>query len=198
MEKASQGVTRCSWVTGDKVYQDYHDMEWGIEVRDERRLFEFLVLEGMQAGLSWLTILRKREAFRRAFDDFDPQTVASYDQRKVDELLGDSSIVRNRLKIAAAINNAHRFLEVQREWGSFHRFLWHFVDGRPIVTCVEDARQLPSFTALSQRISKALKARGFAFVGPTIVYSYLQAVGVVVDHEKNCWKCNLPSQNLSP
>lgn len=178
-------VSRCSWATTD-LYREYHDREWGVPVHDDDRLFEMLVLEGMQAGLSWLTILNKREAFRRAFDGFDCRKVARYDEAKVEELMGDSGIVRNRSKILAAVNNAQRFIEVQEEYGSFDAFIWSYVGGEPVLNRFESEEDVPASTPLSDRISKDLKSRGFRFVGSTIVYSFMQATGMVNDHVRGC------------
>jgi DNA-3-methyladenine glycosylase I len=185
-------TTRCRWAGTDPLYVAYHDREWGRPVRDDRVLFEFLVLEGAQAGLTWITILRKREHYRRAFDRFDPKKVARYTPTRVRALLKDSGIVRNRLKIESTISNAKAFLAVQKEFGSFGKYLWGFVDDRPIVNRPASHRGVPASTPLSDRISKDLKLRGFRFVGTTIVYAYLQAVGVVDDHVRDCFRC-IPS-----
>jgi DNA-3-methyladenine glycosylase I len=166
----------------------YHDEEWGTPLHDDRKIFEFLVLEGMQAGLSWRTVLAKRENFRRAFDGFDPARIARYTERDVRRLLGDAGIIRNRLKILAAINNAKRFLEVQKEFGSFDLYIWGFVRGKPVVNRLKSFSELPARTPLSDLISKDLKARGFKFVGSTIVYSHLQATGLVNDHLVTCFR----------
>lgn len=179
---------RCLWAGTDPLYVEYHDSEWGVPVRDDRRLFEFLILEGAQAGLSWLTILRKREAYRRAFDGFDPERVARYDARRVARLLADAGIVRNRLKIESAVKNARAFLEVQQEFGSFAAYQWRFVEGRPIVNRWRAQGEVPARTALSDTISKDLKRRGFSFVGSTIVYAHMQAVGMVNDHLTDCFR----------
>jgi DNA-3-methyladenine glycosylase I len=180
-------VKRCTWAGTDPLYCAYHDKEWGRPVRDDRVLFEFLVLEGAQAGLSWITILRKRAAYRKAFAGFDPQKVARFTAADVRRLLSDAGIVRNRLKIESAIGNARAFLTVQREYGAFSRYLWGFVDGKPIVNRPASMKSVPATTPLSDRISKDLKQRGFRFVGSTIVYAYLQAVGVVDDHTRDCF-----------
>jgi DNA-3-methyladenine glycosylase I len=166
----------------------YHDEEWGTPLHNDRKIFEFLVLEGMQAGLSWRTVLYKRENFRRAFHDFDPVKVASYTARDVRRLLGDAGIIRNKQKILAAINNAKRFLELQEEFGSFDRYIWGFVRGKPVVNRLKSFSKLPARTPLSDLISKDLKARGFKFVGSTIVYSHLQATGLVNDHLVTCFR----------
>jgi len=172
----------------------YHDEEWGTPLHEDRKIFEFLVLEGMQAGLSWRTVLYKRENFRRAFHDFDPVKVARYAARDVRRLLGDAGIIRNRQKILAAINNAKRFLEVQEEFGSFDRYIWGFVRGKPVVNRLKSFSKLPARTPLSDLISKDLKARGFKFVGSTIVYSHLQATGLVNDHLVTCFRHSGPAR----
>lgn len=178
---------RCGWVpAGDEEYTRYHDEEWGRPVRDDRHLFEMLILEGAQAGLSWSTILRKRAAYRRAFAAFDPARVARFDARRRAALMQDAGIVRNRLKIDSTVSNARAFLAVQQEFGSFSRYLWDWVGGRPVVSGWRTRRQVPARTELSDRISRDLKKRGFRFVGSTIIYAYLQAVGVVDDHTAGC------------
>lgn len=176
------------WGELDEPMASYHDTEWGTPLHEDQLLFEQLVLQGFQAGLSWVTILRKREAFRRAFDDFDIKTVASYDQAKVETLLTDGGIVRNRAKIEATISNARAFLAVQEEFGSFDRYIWAFVDGAPVQTNLMSFAEMPAKTGLSERISKDLKKRGFRFVGPTIVYAFMQAVGMVNDHLVHCFR----------
>jgi DNA-3-methyladenine glycosylase I len=185
---APRKATRCAWAGSDELYVDYHDNEWGVPVHDDRRLFEFLVLEGAQAGLSWITILRKREAYRRAFAAFDPLVVARYDERKIGKLLTDPGIVRNRLKVASAVNNARAFLAVQESLGSFAAYQWRFVDGRPIQNRWRSMAEVPARTALSDAFSKDLKRRGFTFVGSTIVYAHMQAVGMVNDHVVECFR----------
>jgi DNA-3-methyladenine glycosylase I len=180
---------RCAWSGTDPLYVAYHDEEWGVPVHDDRVLFEFLVLEGAQAGLSWITILRKRDAYRRAFDRFDPRKVARYDQGKVAALLADSRIVRNRAKIASAIKNARAFLEVQAEFGTFDAYQWRFVDGRPIQNRRRAMGDIPARSAESDAMSKDLKSRGFTFVGSTILYAHMQAVGMVNDHVADCFRC---------
>jgi DNA-3-methyladenine glycosylase I len=179
---------RCPWCEGDELSRRYHDEEWGEPVHDDCRHFEFLVLEAAQAGLSWLTILRKRESYRRAYRGFDPARVARFGPADVQRLLGDPGIVRNRLKVRSSINNALRLLEVQRQMGSFDRYLWGFVENRPVVGAWRSLAEVPARTELSDRISKDLKSRGFSFVGSTIVYSHLQAVGVVNDHLVSCFR----------
>ncbi|MBN2552464.1 MAG: DNA-3-methyladenine glycosylase I [Spirochaetales bacterium] len=181
-------LIRCPWCEGDELYRRYHDEEWGVPVHDDRRHFEFLVLESAQAGLSWSTILKKRENYRKAYHGFDPVVVAAFDPRDVQRLLGDSGIVRNRLKIESSINNAARFLEVQREFGSFDAYLWGFTGGAPVVNRWKNLAEIPANTELSDRISKDLKNRGFRFVGSTIIYAHLQAVGVVNDHLVSCFR----------
>lgn len=177
-------MKRCSWCGDDPLYVAYHDQEWGRPVRDDRVLFEFLILEGAQAGLSWITILRKRQAYRKAFDHFDPKKIARYTPSRVKKLMGNAGIVRNRLKIESSVSNAKAFLAVQKEFGSFSRYLWGFVDNKPIVNRPRSG--IPASTGLSDRISKDLKKRGFRFVGSTIIYAYLQAIGVVNDHVAGC------------
>ena len=179
---------RCGWAGTDPLYVKYHDDEWGVPVHDDRRLFEMLILEGAQAGLSWITILRKRAAYRKAFDRFDPKKVARYDARRVRTLLADAGIVRNRLKIAGAVKNARAFLAVQREFGSFDAYLWRFVDGEPIVTRRKGLKDVPARTDVSDALSRDLKKRGFTFVGSTIMYAFMQAVGMVNDHTVDCWR----------
>lgn len=175
-------IRRCEWAGPDPIYIDYHDNEWGKPLHDDNKLFEMLILEGMQAGLAWITVLKKRENFRTAFDGFDPHKVALYDDAKVEELLANKGIIRHRGKINAAIGNAKAFLEIQKEYGSFDRFLWAYVNGAPIINMPESMADIPASTPLSDRISKDLKARGFKFVGSTIVYAFMQAVGMVDDH----------------
>ncbi len=178
-------LNRCRWaVSVPEIYTAYHDQEWGRPEHDDRKLFEMLILEGFQAGLSWITILKKREAFRKAFDSFDPAAVAKYDQEKLESLMNDPGIVRNRHKIEAAVTNASAFLEIQKEFGSFDRYLWAFSDGQVILNTDDQVR---ASSELSDRISADLKRRGMKFVGSVIIYSFLQAVGVVNDHETGCW-----------
>jgi len=179
---------RCGWCGDDPLYVNYHDTEWGVPVHDDRRLFEFLILEGAQAGLSWITILRKRENYRRAFDNFDAAKIARYGRHQVARLLGDAGIVRNRLKIEAAINNAQRFLEVQAAFGSFDDYIWRFVDGQPIINRWKSLKQVPASTRESDALSEDLKARGFKFVGSTICYAHMQATGMVNDHLASCFR----------
>lgn len=181
-------MVRCSWAGDDPLYVAYHDGEWGVPVYDDRRLFEFLVLEGAQAGLSWITILRKREAYRRAFADFDAKKVARFDAEKIEKLLLDPGIVRNRLKVASAVTNAKAFLEVQREFGSFSAYQWQFVGGKALQNRRASVKDIPPRTEVSDALSKDLKRRGFSFVGSTIVYAHMQAVGMVNDHVADCFR----------
>ena len=180
--------SRCTWCGDDALYMKYHDSEWGVPVFDDKLLFEFLVLETFQAGLSWITILRKRENFRMAFDNFDYKRIARYDESKYDELLLDSGIIRNKLKIKATINNAQLFMDIQKEAGSFSNYLWNFSNGKPIQNNWQQMNQVPATTDLSDTISKALKKKGFKFVGSTVIYAYMQAIGMVNDHIKTCFR----------
>jgi DNA-3-methyladenine glycosylase I len=179
---------RCGWAGSDPLYIAYHDEEWGVPLHDERKLFEMLILEGAQAGLSWITILRRREGYRRAFDGFDPEKIARYDGRKKARLLLDEGIIRNRAKIEAAVLNARAFLEVKEETGSFDRFLWQFVGGTPKRNRWKELKEIPPETPESKAMSKELKRRGFRFVGPTICYAFMQAVGMVNDHLTGCFR----------
>ena len=183
-------MKRCEWANGDPLYEKYHDEEWGVPLRDDGKLFEFLVLEGMQAGLSWMTILKKRENFRKAFDGFDLERVANYDENKIEELMQNKGIIRNQLKIKATITNARAFIEIKKEFGSFSKYIWGFVDNKPINNKCKTLRDIPAKTQLAEEISKDLKKRGFKFVGPTIIYSHMQATGMVNDHLMDCnrWK----------
>ena len=178
---------RCFWVSEDPLYIEYHDKEWGKPVYDDETLFEFLLLESFQAGLSWITILKKRENFRKAFDKFDYKKIANYNQKKFDELLENAGIIRNKLKIKSATTNAQLFLEIQKEYGSFSKFIWSYVDGKPIVNSFKTRTEVPATTAVSDAISKALKKRGFKFVGSTIIYAFMQATGMVNDHTTDCF-----------
>jgi DNA-3-methyladenine glycosylase I len=178
----------CTWVGTDPLYVAYHDDEWGVPVHDDRKLFEMITLEGAQAGLSWITILRKRENYRAAFDNFDPAIVAGYGEEKIAELLADAGIVRNRLKIRGTVQNARAYLEIQREFGSFDAYMWAFVDGKPIKNARAGMGDIPARTDLSDAISKDLKKRGFTFVGSTIVYAHMQATGMVNDHLTTCFR----------
>jgi DNA-3-methyladenine glycosylase I len=184
---------RCDWAGSDPLYASYHDEEWGVPLHDDRRLFELLVLEGAQAGLSWITILRKRESYRRAFDRFDPCKVARYDRRKTESLLRDPGIVRNRAKVEGAVRSARAFLELIRREGSFDRYLWSFVGGTPIQNRRRSLRDVPAETAESRAMSRELKKRGFTFVGPTICYAFMQAAGMVNDHLVSCFRYRLLS-----
>jgi DNA-3-methyladenine glycosylase I len=181
-------LTRCSWAGDDPLYIAYHDKEWGVPLHDDPLLFEFLVLEGAQAGLSWITILRKREGYRAAFDQFDPQKVARYDEDKYAALLGNAAIVRNRAKIRSAINNAQEFLKVQDEFGSFDRYIWQFVDGAPVINRFGTWQDIPAETEQSRAMSRDLKKRGFNFIGPTVCYAFMQACGMVNDHVVDCFR----------
>ena len=184
-----RNLKRCTWCEGHfDEYVKYHDEEWGVPVHDDRKHFEFLILEGAQAGLSWSTILKRREGYRRAFADFDPEIVAEFDDAKYESLLQDPSIIRNRLKIKSAINNAKRFLEVQKEFGSFDKYIWKFTDGKPLINTWGKMSDIPAKTELSDQVSKDLKKRGFNFVGSTIIYAHLQATGIVNDHEVSCFR----------
>ncbi len=182
---------RCAWSTSDPLYIAYHDREWGIPVHDDRQLFEMLILEGAQAGLSWITILKKRENYRKAFDNFDAKKIARYDAKKVKALLKNEGIVRNRLKIEATIGNARAFLEVQTEFGSFDKYVWQFVGGKPIQNRRRSLKKIPPSTPESDAMSKDLKKRGFRFVGSTICYAFMQAVGMVNDHVVGCFRHNV-------
>ena len=181
-------MKRCSWCGQDELYRRYHDEEWGVPVYDDRKHYEFMVLEAAQAGLSWLTILRKREAYRVAYAGFDPKTVAAFGEERIKELLQNPGLVRNERKIRTSINNAQRFLEVQQAFGSFSNYLWAFTGHRPVVNAWRHERELPAQTALSVAISEDLKKRGFQFLGPVIVYSHLQATGLVNDHVVDCFR----------
>lgn len=181
-------LTRCEWVTDDPLYIKYHDLEWGVPVHDDCKLFEFLVLEGAQAGLSWLTILRRREEYRKAFSDFDPAKVAKFDEEKIQRLLKESGIIRNELKIRAAVGNAAAFLEVQKEFGTFAAYCWRFVGGKPLKNRFKSINEIPAKTPEAEAFSKDLKKRGFKFVGPTIVYAFMQAIGMVNDHVAGCFR----------
>lgn len=188
MTKSNEKV-RCAWVKeDDELYRDYHDTEWGTPIYDDRLLFEFLILEGMQAGLSWITVLKKRKAYRKSFDNFNPKKIALYDQVKINELLENTGIIRNKLKIKSAIVNAKAYLQVKKEWGSFSNYIWHFVDGQPIINHWKTTKQVPATTDISDAMSKDLKKRGFKFVGSTICYAFMQAVGLVNDHTVNCFR----------
>lgn len=186
---------RCAWAQAP-LFHSYHDQEWGVPLHDDQKLFEFLLLEGAQAGLSWSTILRRRDGYRQAFEDFDPQKVALFDEEILMQLLKDRTIIRNKLKINSAVNNARRFLEIQKEFGSFDEYIWSFVGHKSIQNYWENAAQIPAKTESSENICKDLKRRGFTFVGPTIIYAFMQAVGLVNDHETGCFR-NQELQNLA-
>ncbi|WP_312556826.1 DNA-3-methyladenine glycosylase I [Empedobacter brevis] len=179
--------TRCAWVNSDQLYIDYHDNEWGKPVKDDKTLFEFLILESFQAGLSWYTILKKRENFREAFADFDVEKVADFDETKIEELVQNEGIIRHRGKITAAINNAKLFIEIQKEFGSFSDFFWSYVDHKPIVNNWNSIKEVPATTEISDQLAKDLKKRGFKFFGSTIIYAHMQATGMVNDHTKDCF-----------
>ena len=179
---------RCAWCSDDPLYQDYHDHEWGVPEYDDRKLFEMLILEGAQAGLSWITILRKRENYRAAFDNFDPKKVARYDETKIAELMANDGIVRNRLKLESAVKNAKVFLDMQKEFGSFSAWLWLHVNNTALRNSPASLKQVPAQTELSDKIAKSLKKRGMNFVGSTIIYAFLQATGVVNDHTRDCFR----------
>ncbi len=186
--RAPPAPRRCDWCLGNELYMAYHDTEWGVPVHEDRGHFEFLVLEGAQAGLSWLTVLRKRDSYRKAFDNFDPARVARYNDRKIEGLLADPGIVRNRRKVESAITNARAFLAVQKEFGTFDRYLWGFVDGKPVRNRWKSISEIPATSDLAERVSADLKKRGFRFVGPTIIYAHLQAIGVINDHIASCFR----------
>lgn len=179
---------KCGWCVGDPLYEQYHDQEWGVPLYDDDLLFEFLILETFQAGLSWITILRKRENFRQAFDHFDYTKIATYDDTKFEALMQDAGIIRNRLKIKATISNAQAFMKIQEEFGSFSTYIWEFTDGKPIQNRFKDYKEAPANTPLSDVISKDLKKRGFKFVGTTVIYAHMQATGMVNDHEVHCFR----------
>ena len=181
---------RCGWCVGDPLYEAYHDTEWGVPLFDDRQLFEFLILETFQAGLSWITILRKRENFRKAFDNFDYHKIAAFSEEKMEQLMSDPGIIRNSLKIKASVANAQAFLKVQEEYGSFSEYIWGFVNGKPIQNNLENYKKAPATTELSMAISKDLKKKGFKFTGPTVVYAHMQATGMVNDHEIGCFRHN--------
>ncbi len=180
------GIIRCGWCEKDDLYRNYHDIEWGKPVYDDKTLFEFLVLESFQAGLSWYTILKKRENFKSAFDDFNYKKIANYSEEKVEELMHDAGIIRNRLKILATINNAKRFQEVQKEFGTFSKYIWTFVDGKPVVNHPKTLNDVPATTEISDALAKDLKKHGFKFLGSTVMYAHMQATGMVNDHLVDC------------
>ena len=180
--------TRCSWCGTDPLYVEYHDTEWGVPLRDEQELFEFLVLETFQAGLSWITVLRKRENFRKVLDNFDYKKIALYNESKIAELLEDPGIIRNKLKVRATISNAVAFMKIQKEYGSFSKYIWKFVDDKPIQNNIKSMSEVKATSVTSEKLSKDLKKRGFKFVGPTVIYAHMQATGMVNDHAINCFR----------
>ncbi len=188
MKNKPTNFTRCSWPTDDPLMIEYHDVEWGVPLRDDRKIFEFLVLESAQAGLSWRTVLHKRENYRRAFAGFDPKKVARFTARDVARLLKDAGIIRNRAKIEAAINNAGRFLEIQEEFGTFAEYIWGFIGGKPIRNRFRSIKELPALTPLAESLARDLKLRGFKFLGPTVIYAHMQATGMVNDHMVDCFR----------
>ena len=181
---------RCKWCVGDALYEKYHDQEWGVPVYDDHKLFEFLILETFQAGLSWITILRKRENFRNAFDNFDYEKIANYNETKIAELMLDAGIIRNQLKIRAAKSNAEAFKKIQSEFGSFSKYIWNFANGKPIDNRPKSLSEVPATSGLSDQVSKDLKKRGFKFVGSTVMYAHMQATGMINDHVEDCWTRN--------
>lgn len=181
-------IKRCGWCEGDPLYEAYHDHEWGVPVLEDETLFEFLILETFQAGLSWITVLRKRNNFREAFDNFDYRKIAQYKDAKVTELMGNAGIIRNQMKIRAAVTNAREFMKIQDEFGSFSKYIWGFVKGKPIQNAVKDYKKAPATTELSDKLSKDLKKRGFKFVGSTVIYAHMQATGMVNDHQVDCFR----------
>lgn len=185
-----KNITRCPWPSDDKLYQDYHDKEWGVPIHNDKKLFEFLLLEGFQAGLSWRTILYKRQNFRKAFDNFDFNKVAKYDKRKINSLMKDAGIIRNKLKIESSVTNARAFIKIRKEFGTFDKYIWGFVDGKPIKNKFKSIKEIPARTELSDLISKDLKKRGFNFVGSTIIYAHMQATGMFNDHLVDCFCYN--------
>lgn len=185
-----QEKNRCRWCVGIEIYEKYHDEEWGVPVYDDQKLFEFLILETFQAGLSWITILKKRENFRLAFDHFDYLKVAQYSEDKIQELMQNAGIIRNQLKIRAAVTNANSFIKIQEEFGSFSNYIWAFTDNKPIVNKPSSLKEVPATSDISDKISKDLKKRGFKFVGSTVIYAHMQATGMVDDHVADCWKRN--------
>lgn len=180
-------INRCAWCTEDTIYQHYHDTEWGVPKYDDQILFEMLILEGAQAGLSWITILKRQQNYRQAFDYFDVQKVANYDDQKIEQLLANKGIIRNKLKIKSAIKNAKAFINIQQEFGSFSKYIWQYVNHTPIINQFKTAAEIPNTTPLAQEISKDLKQRGMSFVGPVIIYAYMQSIGMVNDHTLDCF-----------
>ena len=190
IQKMSRQIKRCKWAGKDPLYIEYHDKQWGVPVYEDAKIFEFLLLETFQAGLSWITILRRRENFRTAFDNFDFQEIANYSDEKLEDLRKDAGIIRNRLKIKATKSNAIAFMEVQKEFGTFSKYIWSFLDGKPIKNAFKTMSELPANTPLSDKISADLKKRGFKFVGSTVVYAHMQAMGIVNDHTTDCFRYN--------
>jgi DNA-3-methyladenine glycosylase I len=186
--KVDDKMKRCSWCEGSEIYRKYHDEEWGVPVHDDRKHFEFLILEGAQAGLSWLTILKRREGYKKAFAGFDHKIVSTFDEERILKILRDPGVIRNKLKVRSAVTNASAFLEVQKEFGSFDSYIWSFVDGKPKINSWKEVEEIPATTELSDRVSKDLKERGFKFVGSTIIYAHLQATGIVNDHLVDCFR----------
>ena len=182
-----ENITRCGWCLSSDLYKKYHDEEWGVPVYDDAILFEFLILETFQAGLSWITILNKRENFRKAFDQFDYKKIANYSEEKIESLLQDPGIIRNKLKVRSAVTNAQNFIKIQEDFGTFSKYIWKFTNGKPILNKPKNLKDVPATTALSDKISKDFKKRGFKFVGSTVLYAFMQAVGIVNDHVENCW-----------
>lgn len=180
-------TNRCTWVSDEPIYIEYHDVEWGVPTYDDQKLFEFLILEGAQAGLSWITVLKKRDSYRACFDNFVPEKIVRYKQAKIDKLLLNPGIIRNRLKVNSAVTNAKAYIEVKKEWGSFSAYIWHFVDGKPINNHLKNHTQIPAKTDISDKMSKDMKKRGFKFIGSTICYAFMQAVGMVNDHTMECF-----------
>jgi len=185
-----KNLTRCPWPANDKLMIKYHDKEWGVPVHNDRKLFEFLLLEGFQAGLSWKTILHKRENFKEAFDNFDFNKIAKYDKKKINSLMKNAGIIRNRMKINAAVNNAKAFIEIRKEFGTFNKYIWSFINNKPVINKFKSLSELPAKTELSDKISEDLKKRGFKFVGSTIIYAHMQATGMVNDHLVSCFRYN--------
>jgi len=181
-------MNRCAWCGEDPLYVNYHDTEWGVPVFDDQKIFEYLILETFQAGLSWITVLKKRENFRKAFDNFDYLKIAAYDEKKLESLINDAGIIRNRLKIKASVINAQNFIEVQKEFGSFSKYIWNYVDHQPLINHWKNMSELPATSAISDQLSKDLKKRGFKFVGSTVIYAHMQATGMVNDHVTDCFR----------
>lgn len=190
-------IIRCQWAE-NSLFHEYHDKEWGVPVHDDRKHFEFLTLEAAQAGLSWATILKRREGYKQAFSNFDPKKVALYTEKDVEKLMNNPAIIRNKLKINTAVNNAKMFLQVQKEFGTFDKYIWQFVKGKPIINMREEMSEIPAISKESEALSKDLKKRNFKFVGPTIIYAHMQAVGMVNDHQVNCFRYHTTSKVFPP